>query len=151
MTTNGKRFPHAVNVKVSFTQRPFIDLESSTLYNEFVLHLLIAVLVARTNFGCSFRVPSNMYSVVSFVEMINSGSTGQTDVPHAIETISSNIFVDSGNVFISALISESLYCTGMKCVQPIKARLLMHAQMELSAANLVAVFTVLVWEIETFP
>jgi len=91
-----------------------------------------------------------MYSVVSSVEMINSGRNGKTDVPHAAESISSNIFVDSGNVLISALISESSYYTGMKWVEPIGARLLMHARMEFSAANLVVVFTVLVWEIEMF-
>jgi hypothetical protein len=87
-----------VNLNVNFTWRPFIDLESSILYNEFVPCLLTAVFVVRTNFGCSFRVPSNMYSAVSSVEMINSSSTGQTDVPHAVETISSNIFVDLSNV-----------------------------------------------------
>jgi hypothetical protein len=150
-TTNGMQFLIAVNVNVSFTWRLFIDLESSTLYNEFVPHLLTTVLVARTNFGCSFRVPSNMYSVVSSVEMINSGSTGQSDVPHAVETISSNIFVDSGNDFISALISESSNWTGMKCVALIRARLPMHAQMEFSGANLVVVFTVPFWKIEAFP
>ena len=105
-------------------------------------------MVSMTNFGCLFTVPSNMYSVMLSVEIINSGSTGQTDVPHAMETIPSNIFVDSGNFFILTLISESSYCTGMKCDDPIRTRLLMHARMEFSPENLMVVFMVLaVWEI----
>jgi hypothetical protein len=90
-----------------------------------------------------------MYSVVSSVETINSGSTGQTDVPHAAKTISSNILVDSDNVFILALRLESSFCMGKKWVEPMRARLLIHPQMEFSAANLVVVLMMLVCKIET--
>ncbi len=49
--TNGKQLPIAVNVNVSLTRMPFIDLESSTQYNAFVPCFPMEDLVVRTNFG----------------------------------------------------------------------------------------------------
>ncbi len=89
-----------------------------------------------------------IYLVVSSVETINSGKTGNTEVPQAVETMSSNIVVDLGNILFSTMISESSIDTGMKCVEPMRARLLMHTQMEFSEANLVVVFTMLDLEME---
>jgi hypothetical protein len=105
--------------------------------------------VARTNFGCSSHVPSNIYSVVSSVETINSRRTGNTDVPHASEMHLSNIFVGLGRDLISSQRLESSIETGMKWVLLMRARLLIEAQRNFSAANLVVVWELL-WEMEMF-
>jgi hypothetical protein len=150
VTNNGKQLPVAVNVNVSFTLILLIDLLSCTRYNAFVPRFIIDDFVARVNFCCSSHVPSNIYSVVSSVETINSGRTGNTDVPHALETHLSNIFVGSGRDLISSQRSESSLDSGMKWVLPMRARLLMEARREFSAANLIIVFWELLWEMEMF-
>jgi hypothetical protein len=102
------------------------------------------------NVGCSSFTPSNLYSVGSSVETIISGRRGNTDVPHALEIRSSYIFVGSGKDFISSLMSQPSLDTGMKWVLAMRARLLIEARREFSAAYLVVVFWELLWEIETF-
>jgi hypothetical protein len=92
-----------------------------------------------------------MYFVVSSVETINLGRTGNTDVPHASATLLMNIFVGLGRDFISSRRLASLLDTGMKWVLPMRARLLIEAQREFSAANLVIVFWELLWEMEMLP
>ena len=141
----------AVNVNVRFTLIPFIDLQSCTQYNAFVPRFIIDDFVAKTNFGCLSQAPSNVYSVVSSVETINSGRRGNTDVPKASETQFSNIFVGSGRDFISSQRSQSSLDIGMKWVLPMRARLLIEARSEFSAANLVVVFCELLVEMEIFP
>jgi hypothetical protein len=141
----------AVNVNVSFTLIPFIDLQSCTRYNAFVPRFIIDDFVAKTNFGCPSQAPSNIYSVVSSVETINSGRRGNTDVPKASETQFSNIFIGSGRDFISSRRSQSSLDIGMKWVLPMRARLLIEARSEFSAANLVVVFCELLVEMEIFP
>jgi hypothetical protein len=89
-----------------------------------------------------------IYSVVSSVETIKTGKTGNIDVPHASETHLSNIFMGSGRDLISSRRSKSLLDTGMKWVLEMRARLLIEARREFSAANLVLVFWDLLWEME---
>ena len=86
VTTNGKQLPIAVNVNANFTLIPFIHLHSCTWYNAFILRFIIDDFVARSSFGCPSQVRSNLYFVVSSVETINSGRSGNTDVPKASET-----------------------------------------------------------------
>jgi hypothetical protein len=78
--------PIAVNVIVSLTCIPFIDLQSCTLYNALVPCFIIDDFVAKTNCGYASQDISNIYSVVSSVKTINSGKTWKTDVLHALET-----------------------------------------------------------------
>jgi hypothetical protein len=92
-----------------------------------------------------------MYSVISSVETINLGRIGNTDVPHASAKHLINIFVGSRRVFISSQRLASSLDTGMKWVLPMRARLLIEARREFSAANLVVVFWELLWEMETVP
>ncbi len=56
----------------------------------------------------------------------------------------------SGRDFISFQRSELSLDTGMKWVLPMRARLLIKAHREFSAANLVIVFWELLWEMESF-
>jgi hypothetical protein len=56
----------------------------------------------------------------------------------------------SGRDLISSQRSESSLDTGMKWVLPMRARLLIEARREFSAANLVVVFWELLWEMEMF-
>jgi len=141
----------AVNVNVSFTLIPFIDLQSCTRYNALVPRFIIDDFVAKTNCGCPSQVPSNIYSVVSSVETINSGRSGNTGVPKASETQFSNIFVGSGKDFISSQRLQSSLDIGTKWVLPMRARLLIEARREFSAANLVVVFCEQLVEMQIFP
>ena len=62
-----------------------------TPYNELVDLFIIDDFVDRKILDVFSFAPSNMYSVVSSVETINSGRRGNTAVPHAPETRLSNI------------------------------------------------------------
>jgi len=88
---------------------------------------------------------------VSSVETINPGRSRNTDVPKASETQFSNIFVCSGRDFISSRRSQSSLDIGMKWVLPMSDRLLIEAQREFSAANLVVVFCEQLVEMKIFP